>query len=85
MKQITKNQDTNWNIFQDENGIFRSIAIKAGCNDSHFCSNIKHIIALIYNYKAFQKSDFTEYGYSLILEYLNKTGYTENDLFKIAV
>ncbi len=79
-KQVTKEQDSNWNIYQDEKGIFHSIAIKPGCQNSYF-GDLKHIVSLIYNYKSFKKEDFTEYGYSLIMEYLNKRGYTENDLF----
>jgi hypothetical protein len=82
MKQITKNTDTNWNIYQDEKGYFYSKAIKEGCQDTFFCSNINYIIGLIYNYKSFKKEDFTEYGYSLILNYLNEMKFTEEQLFK---
>ena len=81
MKQITNNSDTNWNIYQDEDGIFQSIAIKEGCNNTYFCSNIKYIISLIYKYKAYKISDFTEYGMQLIKEHLNHY-YTLSDLFK---
>ena len=82
MKQITKNQDSNWNIFQDERGIFYSIATKQGCDSTIFCGNIKHIIKIIYKYNAFKPSDFTEYGINLIDEYLQARKYKRSDLFK---
>lgn len=80
-KQITNNQDSNWNIWQDENSIFQSIAIKEGCNNTYFCHKINYIIGLIYKYKAFKISDFTEYGTSLIDEYLTQSRFTRQDLF----
>ncbi len=82
MIQITKNQDTNWNICQNSMGYFESIAIKEGCENTYFCRDIKYIISLIYKYDAFKISDFTEYGLSLIDEYLTKRNYTRENLFK---
>lgn len=83
MIQITKNQDSNWNILQNENGTFYSIAIKEGCEDAYFCKDIRYIISLIYKYSAFKIQDFTEYGLQLIDEYLQNSRFTRQDLFKI--
>ncbi len=81
MKQITNNQDTNWNLYENENGFLYSIAIKEGCTSTTY-GNIKHLISIIYKYNAYKISDFTEYGLSLIDQYLKDRRYTRKDLFQ---
>lgn len=83
LKQITATNN-NWNLWYDtESKYIWSIAIPEakndGCSDTTYGS-IKHLISIIYNYGVYKQSDFTAYGWNLILDYLKETRYTVADL-----
>jgi len=70
MIRLTNEQGkSNWDLFAEENGHIRSVAIVEGCDNSSF-GTVNHLISMMYKYKA--KYNFTPQGKAWVLSHCTK-------------